>query len=207
MAKQPAVTQNPELFGMFDDELCKNAELRKGLSNLAELPSLGQVEKKPIKHKVFEKGCMGFRRQSQFISVAIACGKAQVRNIDIRKYVALVEKMKDDTHHTIMLQNFSDAEEGRAARGQVLARLDPIHSAIVVVQGLTGRVIRSDSDVVRYDVYYLDRDQLAAFYLACKFQLRGADQLETMIATYSGWVEYDISLCLCDDAGSSDENA
>lgn len=205
MAKQPAVPQNLELFAMFDGELCRNEELRNGLDNLANVRSIEQVEKNPIKHKAFEKGCMGFRRQSQLISIAIACGKAQVRNIDIRKFVALVEKMNDETHHTIMLQNFSDAEDGRAARGQVLARIDPKHSAIVVVQGLTGRVIRSDSDVVRYDVYYLDRDQLAAFYLACKYQLRGADQLETMIATYSGWVEYDI--CLCDEAGSSEENA
>lgn len=206
MADQPVVTQYPKLFAMFDDELCRNAELRQGLENLAKLPALSQVEGKPIKHKAFEKGFMGFRRKSQFISIAIACGKAQVRYIDIRKYVSLVEKMEDDTHHTIMLENFSDAEDGRAARGQVLARIDPIHSAIVVVQGLTGRVIRSDSDVVRYDVFYLDRDQLAAFYLACKFQLRGDDQLETMIATYSGWVEYDISLCLCDDDKSSEEN-
>lgn len=203
MSEESQETLNQDLQTLFGGELLKNLELSRGFANLARLPLLSEVKQNPMTHKAFEKGYMGFRRQSRYMSIAVACGKAMVRNIDLRKYVSLVEMMNDELKHTIMLENFSDADEGRAARGQVLGRIHPKYSALCIVQGLTGRVIRNDSDIVRYDVYYLDRDQMASFYLACKYQLKGGDELENMISTYSGWVEYDVPLGLCDSDNQS----
>lgn len=197
MPDNNTVSLNMDLQTLFGTELAANVTLSNGIANLAALPPLAEVERRPMTHKAFEKGAMGFRRQSKYMSIAVACGKAMVRHIDLRKFVSLVEMMNDENKNTIMLENFSDSDESRAARGQVLGRIHPLYSAICIVQGLTGRVIRSDSDIVRYDVYYLDRDQLASFYLSSKYQLKGGDDLENMISTYSGWVEYDVPLGLC----------
>ena len=126
--------------------------------------------------------------------LAIACGKAQVRYLPLKKFIALVENMHDKESSTIMLQNFQDQDDYKSAKGQVFARINPASSAIHVIQGLTSRVIRNPSDIALFDVYYLDRTDLTSFYLAAKAQIGNADDLETMIATYEGWKAFNVPL-------------
>ena len=91
-----------------------------------------------------------------------------------------------------MLQNFTESEEGNGGRGQILGRLLLENSAIVIIQGVVGRIVRGPSDIALYDVYYLDKKDLFAFYLAAKAQIANKDQLETMIAAYDGWKAFHV---------------
>ena len=64
--------------------------------------------------------------------------------------------MDDEESATVMLQNFSDQEDGRMAKGQVLAQLNPRHSAISVIHGVKGRVVSGPQDIALYDTYELN---------------------------------------------------
>lgn len=166
--------------------------LAQGIKNLAALPDLDPNNKIPGKE--FERGVMGLKVNQRGLSVAIACGKVMVRRIPLEKFVALVEHMHDDESASVMLQNFSDQEDGRMAKGQILGRINPKYSAITVIQGVTGRIIRGPGDIALYDVYYLDKKDMMSFYLAAKFQLGNEDQLDSMIAAFDGWKAFSVPL-------------
>ena len=106
----------------------------------------------------------------------------------------MVELMHDPSSASIMLENFSDQDEYKSAKGQVLGRINAKCSAIQIIQGLTGRIIRNPSDIALFDVYYIDRVDLTSFYLAAKAQISNGDTLETMIASYDGWKAFDVPL-------------
>jgi hypothetical protein len=168
-----------------------------GLANLATLPDFDPENGSPapVPGKILESGVIGLRNvRGKAPQLAIACGTNMVRYIPLAKYIALVEKMDDPASATIMLENFSDRDDSRAGRGQVLARLNAKHSAITIVQGVTGRVIRSANDIALYEVYYLPRQDLTAFYVAAKYQLSNEDTLDSMISAYDGWRAYSIPL-------------
>lgn len=76
----------------------------------------------------------------------------------------------------------------------MLGRLNAASSAITIIQGVTGRVVRTPADIALFDVYYLDRRDLTVFYLAAKAQIGNADRLETVIATFDGWKAFDVPL-------------
>jgi hypothetical protein len=175
----------------------------QGVKNLSALPELDSGNAVP--GKPFEKGVMGLRTSQKGLRIAIACGKMQVRYIPLEKYVALVEKMHDSESASIILQNFTDQEDGRMARGQVLSRINPKFSAMTVIQGVTGRIVRGPHDIALYDVYYLDKKDLMAFYITAKFQLSNEDQLDSMIAAYDGWKAFNVPLNPLDPYGEGDE--
>jgi hypothetical protein len=169
----------------------------KGLKNLADLPEY-QPEKNsptPVPGKSFDSGIIGLRnRRGKTPELAIACGTNIVRYIPLVKFIALVENMKNPDKATIMLENFSNQDEKSSGRGQVLARINAKHSAISIVQGVTGRVIRGPGDIALYEVYYLPRPDLTAFYLTAKFQIGKEDDLDIMITANEGWKAYSIPL-------------
>ena len=175
----------------------------QGVANLSALPDLDPNNKVPGKE--FERGVMGLYTSKRGLRIAVACGKMMVRFLPLEKYVALIEKMHDEESASIMLQNFTDQEDGRMARGQVLARINPKHSALTVIQGVTGRIVRSPHDIALYDVYYLDKKDMMAFYITAKFQLGNEDQLDSLIAAYDGWKAYNVPLNPLDPYGLGDE--
>ena len=183
---------------IFDDifaDFCEEKEgLVQGLKNLHSIPNFGPDHPPAVKGKDFIAGVMGFRRTGSKLNLAIASGKAQVRYIDLKKYIAMVELMHDPSSASIMLENFSDQDEYKSAKGQVLGRINAKCSAIQIIQGLTGRIIRNPSDIALFDVYYIDRVDLTSFYLAAKAQISNGDTLETMIASYDGWKAFDVPL-------------
>lgn len=184
------------LLALFGDDLLEDPGLIQGLANLATLPEFAPEEDSPppVPGKRFEPGVIGFRSGKKSPTLAIACGTNMVRYISLEKYVALIEKLHDRHSATVMLQNFSDQDEQRSGRGQILGRINAKHSVITIVQGVTGRIVRGTEDIALFDVYYLDRKDLTAFYLAAKYQLSNADTLDSMIAAYDGWRAYDIPL-------------
>lgn len=202
MSKKSEIADNATLSEplneLYASSLEKKAGLRQGLENLTTLPE----NPLPLKGKEFADGVMGFRKQSFGLQIAIACGKAMVRYLDLKKYIALVENLHDPRSATIMLQNFSDSTEG--ARGQVLGRINADCSAITIIQGVTGRVIRGPSDIALYDTYFLSRADMTSFYLATKAQISNADQLESMIASFDGWKAFEIPLNPLDPYGIKD---
>lgn len=175
---------------VLNDKEERNALFRRGLMNLACLPATPA----PIKGKEFSEGCMGFRKQSYGIQLAVACGKAMVRYLDLKKFITMVEQMDDPQTATIMLQNSTDSDDSRGAKGQILGRINPKASAITIIQGVTGRIIRGPSDIALYDSYFINRKDLTSFYLASKAQISTADTLETMIAAFDGWKAFDVPL-------------
>ena len=182
---------------LFSRDLAERDALNRGLTNLATLPEFDPDKSSPppVPGKEFTPGVIGFRRVGRGdLALAIACGKAQVRYITLAKFAAMVEQMHDPRTATIMLQNFSESDDNRAARGQVLGRINPQHSAITVVQGVSGRIVRGPGDISLYDCYYIPREDLSAFYIAAKFQLSNADTLESMIAAFDGWRAFEIPL-------------
>lgn len=170
----------------------------QALQNLNGLPPIEAVKKKYMPGKPFQRpGVMGFRRVGRNLSLTIACEKAMVRQIDLSKYVALVEKMHEGDAATIVLENFVEPDENRMPRGQILARLNSTYSCITVAQGLTGRVIHGVGDVVRFDAYYLDKELLTSFYLAAKAQQGVKDELDELISAFDGWKAFEIPLDPC----------
>jgi hypothetical protein len=183
------------LLGGILAEHCDGDEsLLQGLRNLDTIPDFS-TPPPPVKGKKFAKGVMGFRKFTSDLKLALACGTAQVRYLELGKFIAMVENAHAaDNSSTIMLQNFKDKDDHNSARGQVMGRLNMEHSAIHVIQGLTGRVIHNPSDIALFDVYYIDRIDLTSFYLAAKAQVSSANQLEAMIATHDGWKAFDVPL-------------
>jgi hypothetical protein len=192
-AKKSAKTKNI-LNDLLSPSLTDNDKLNQGLSNLNSLPAF-DTPPPSVNGKEFSEGVMGFRKAGRSgLSVAIACGKAQVRYIPLPKFIAMVENLDDPESATIMLQNFQSQEEYKSARGQILARINPESSAITIIQGVSGRIVRGPQDIALFDVYYIDRSDMTAFYLAAKAQVSNEDTLETMIQTYDGWKAFDVPL-------------
>lgn len=179
-----------DLNTLFADSLNDDDIFKRGLNNLSSLPATPA----PLEGKEFSEGCIGFRKQSRGVQLAVACGKAMVRYLDLKKFIAMVEQMDDPRTATIMLQNFTDADDKNGAKGQILGRINPQASAITIIQGVTGRIIRSSSDIALYDIYFINRQELVSFYLASKSQISTADTLESMIAAFDGWKSFDVPL-------------
>lgn len=134
---------------------------------------------------------MAFRRANKFMNLAVVGGKAPVFHLPLEKLVLIVERLHDRNTRTVIVQNCSDAGSEHL-RGQILARINPDHSAIHVVWGALGRAISDPQDVSRSGAYYVRRDDLAAFYLAAKAQLKGGSLLEELLQSNEGWREYDL---------------
>jgi len=188
------VAPSAALSTIFGEKIDSDDSLRKGLANLNKLPPFDVPP--PVVHgRDFCPGLMGFRRSSSGnLNLTIVCDSAQVRSLTMAKYIAMVEHLHDPKTASIMLQNFMDSDERKAAKGQVLARINARSSAIIIIQGLPGRIIRGPEDIALYDVYYLDRAEMTSFYLAAKAQISTGDQIETMIAAYDGWKPFSVPL-------------
>jgi hypothetical protein len=186
-----------------------NDDVARGLANLATLPDISAKTCKiePIFGYTFERGVVGFRRDSSTMTLAIACGKAQVRYISLEKYIALVEQMNDPEGATIVLQNPTDKDNFKSARGQILCRINPKFSAVIVVLGVAGRIIKNKDDVASVEVYFLDRAEMSSYFLAAKAQLSTQNTLENMIAAYEGWREFEIPLDPLSAFGLAGEDA
>lgn len=189
--EESGLSQLPIIFSSSEKDI---KTLDQGLKNLALLPEFDPDEGQPVPGKLFSAGVMGFRRTGRGLQLAVACGKAMVRYIDLGKFIAMVENLHDPQTATIMLENFQEQDDKRSARGQILGRINAQHSAITIIQGVSGRIIRGPSDIALFDVYYINRKDMTAFYLAAKAQISNADTLETMIAAFDGWKAFDVPL-------------
>jgi len=169
-----------------------------GLTNLSRLPVFNPDEGTPSPvpgQEEVEYGVIGFRRNGGKLMLAIACGTAMVLYLPLDKFIALVEGMNDERSANVIVQNHKIGEEGRQdSRGQIIARLNPVNSAIQAVHGVVGKPIKAASDITMTSVYYLDRKDLLSFYVAAKVQLGTEDQLESLIAAHDGWRGYSIPL-------------
>jgi len=172
-----------------------DSKFKKTIENLSKLNPPNKMPGKPLK-----EGVIGFKRNGRNLNLTIACGRAIVRQIELLKFVTMIEKMHD-SDATVVLENFSDADEFKASRGQTLGRFNPKYSCITVAQGLTGRVIHGTSDVVRLDAYYLNKDILTAFYLSSKLQLGMEDKLSELIGAYDGWKVFELPVDPCNPEG------
>lgn len=171
----------------------KDSSVLKGLYNLNKIAEFGS-NLPPVKGSDFSEGVVGLRSSRKGLVLTIACGKSMVRFIPLRKFIAMVEHMLDPVSATIVLENFKVSDNNQSARGQLLARINPESSAISIIQGVTGRVVRGAKDVALFDNYYIDRSDLTAFYLAAKAQISNEDTLEEMIQAYDGWKAFDVPL-------------
>lgn len=175
-----------------------SSSFEQGLQNLSRLPEfdLNRSIPRPVPgQEAVHRGIIGFRRNSGKITLAIACGTATILYLPLDKYVALIEYMHDDRSANIIIQNQKISEEGRQdGRAQIIARFNPAHSALHVVHGVIGRVIKAAKDISHIEIYYLSRRDLACFYIAAKCQVGTEEQLENLIAAYDGLKGYEIPL-------------
>ena len=191
------------LYGLQD----VSKSLEQGLKNLNKLPDYSELEEAKksndfeklkaleVKGKPFEKGIIGFKKQLKGeLRLAIACGKAQARFLTLPKFIALVENLHDSESSTIIIQNFRDQDGSLSSRGQTLARINAKSSAIQVIQGVTGKIVRGPNDIALFDVYYINRTDLTAYYLAAKAQIGNQDELEVMLQAFDGWKNFNVPL-------------
>ena len=194
--EEPQSIQNP-LDTIFNGR-CEDGIFSQALQNLAGIKLISEVKESPMPGKPFDNvGVMGFRRVANRLRLTIACERAIVRDLELGKFIAMVERMHDPEKATIVLENFTEADENRVPRGQVLGRINQEFSCITVAQGLTGRVIHSHGDLARLDAYYVSREQLTSFYLAAKAQIGDEGKLNELVAAYDGWKAFDIPLNPC----------
>lgn len=171
----------------------------KGIASLARLPEFDLDNGVPAPvpgQDAVQQGVLAFRRNGGEISLAVACGTAMVQSLPLDKFVAMVERMHDDDRTaSIVIQNHRVGDRHREeSRGQIVGRINPLHTAIQIIHGVHGRAIKSASDIAQVDIYYLDRAELAVYYLAAKLQIGADDRLEEMIAAFEGWKGYAIPL-------------
>jgi len=171
-----------------------DGSLLKGLENLNKIAEFDS-KFEPVKGTDFSEGVIGYRGyKGKNPLLTVACGKSMVREITLKKFIAMVENLDDPKSATIMLQNFDTQGKDRDPKGQILARINYKSSAISIIQGVTGRVIKGARDIALFDNYYIDRSDLTAFYLAAKAQISNEDTLEEMIQTYEGWKAFEVPL-------------
>ena len=203
MTKEKQTSQDiKELLGnLYEDYNEDNEALLQGLTNLNSMAKLEDAE--DVAGKKYTKGVLGFRKYRSNLAITVACGTAQVRYIKLPKYISMIENLhQTDSSATIMLQNFETSDNDKSAsKGQILGRINPKSSAIHIMQGLTGRIIRNPSDIALLDIYYIDRAELTSYYLASKFQIGNEGKLEEMIATFDGWKAFEVPLDLANPYG------
>ena len=168
--------------------------LIQGLKNIAAMaPFYGDLKPKPVPGMgEMLPGFVAFRRSQKNMNLAVVGGKFPVMYLPMDKLVQVVERMHDPKRRTVIVQNCSDAADSEYARGQILARINPEHSALHVAWGYNSRVIREPDDIAKPGVYYINREDLLPFYLAAKAQLKGGDLLEELLRANEGWREYDL---------------
>ena len=123
------------LENIFAESCEDNEPFVQGLNNLNSLPAFSK-NPPPVKGKKFIPGYKGLRFNKSRLSLVITCGTAQVRYIDLPKFISMVENMHDPEKATIMLQNFQDQDDYKSAKGQILGRINAESSAIHIIQGL-----------------------------------------------------------------------
>lgn len=167
--------------------------LALGLANLKLIRTYGEANWPALPHSDFALGAIAFRSEwGEGIKIGVACGKAQQRHFSLRHFVAMVEGIGKPEEATVLVQNFTDRDDKQSARGQILAQINPEHSAIIVWQGLAGRVISSYSDIALQEQYYIPRDDLTAIYVAAKFQVANTKRLDELAAANEGWKQFNI---------------
>lgn len=180
---------------IFSNELADaQPGLVQGLINLASLPEFDLPNGVPAVvpgHDGVQRGIIGFRRMGGLLTLALACGTAQIQYFPLDKYIAVIEKMNDPHHASINVQN---PVKGKDGCGQIKARLNPRHSAIHVIHGVHGRYIKENKHINTHEVYYIPRAILGRYYLASKAQIEAGDQLDSMIAAYDGEQGFSIPL-------------
>ncbi|MDA3823745.1 MAG: hypothetical protein PF450_14205 [Bacteroidales bacterium] len=203
MAKAKEAGQNVtallgNLYEGYNEE--GSEALLQGLTNLNSMAKIEEAE--DVAGKKYSPGVIGFRKYKSKLDITIACGTAQVRDIKLAKFISMIENLhKTDKSATIMLQNFETSDNNNPSKGQILGRINPKSSAIHIMQGLTGRIIRNPSDIALFDIYYVDRTELTSYYLAAKSQIGNEAKLEEMIATFDGWKAFEVPLDLANPYG------
>jgi len=181
------------LHKLFIKELTDcEPNLERGLINLARLPEFDLKNGIPARvpgHVGVQCGIIGFRRMAGQMALALACGIAPISYLQLEKFIAIIELMHDESSATVNLQSPVSGKDGC---GQIIARLNPSHSAIHVMHGVVGKVIKRTEHIVSNEVYYLPRTVLVRFYLAAKAQIEAGDQLDSLIAAYDGVKGYSI---------------
>lgn len=174
-----------------------NAGFALGLANLKKIQSYSESNWLVAPYSEFSVGTIGFKSDwGSGVKLVVACGKAQQRSIMPRHFIAMVEGAGDEDKASVLIQNFSDVDEKRTSRGQIIGQLNFEHSALIIYQGLAGKVIKRFSDIALQDVYYIPREELAAYYVACKFQMANSKRLDEMSAANEGWKAFNIPLDL-----------
>jgi hypothetical protein len=181
-------------------EICEasieaNPGLALGLANLKKIKVNAGSNWPVVPFSEFELGTIGFRSSyGDGVKIAVAGGQAQQRHFALPHYIAMVEGMGNKNDSSVLLQNFTDRDDKNSGRGQILGQISQKHSALIIWQGLSGRVINSYSDVALQDVYYIRPDELAAMYVASKFQVANLKRLDELAAANQGWKAFNIPL-------------
>lgn len=184
-----------EIAGICAASVETNPGLTRGIANLQKIKVYAEANWPALPFSDFALGTIAFRSEwGEGIKIAVACGKAQQRHFALRHFVAMVEGIGKRDEATVLVQNFTDRDDKQSARGQILAQINPEHSAIVVWQGVAGRVISTYSDVALQEIYYIPRDDLAAMYVASKFQIANIKRLDELAAANEGWKNFNIPL-------------
>lgn len=191
----------PKYLDTIFSGMMENEVIRQAIKNLANLPTMDEARERPMPGKKFYEGVMGYRRVANTLKLSVGCGRAMVRHIDPSKFIAMVENMHNEKLATIVIENFTEGEDSnRMPRGQILGRINPDYSCMVIAQGLTGRVIHGPSDMVRLDAYYISKELLTAFYISSRLQRGVQSKLDELIGSFDGWKAYNIPRDPCEPA-------
>lgn len=174
-----------------------NPGLALGLANLSKIKDYTEENWPAAPYSDFNVGTIGFRSDwVAGVKLAVACGKAQQRHFSAKHLIAMVEGMGNPDTASVLMQNFTDQDDKRSAQGQIIGHISIEHSAIIFYQGLSGKIIKSYSDIALKDVYYIPKDDLAAFYVVSKFQSANIKRLDELAAANEGWKAFNVPLDL-----------
>jgi hypothetical protein len=161
-----------------------------GLANIHRLPSTP----KPYSGSTLDTGFIAFTRRDSELRLTIAYGRLMPQHIPLPQFIELIEHADE----TLLLQNCKELDQrfGSSSRGQLLATLCKKRSSLIFVHGVVGKVVRSEKDIAKRGEYFIDRSILQAFYIAVKNQAVYQAELESLLNSNDGWLEYQIQdLC------------
>jgi hypothetical protein len=177
-----------ETYPVLTSHLLDINNLVPGLANIKALPE----KPKPHSKANLCNGVIALTGRDYSLRVTIAYDRLIPQHISLFQFSELIERMGE----TLLLQNFRESDKSYGSRGQLLATFCKKRSCFIFVNGVVGKVIRSEREIVKRGEYFIDRALLQTYYIASKCQLSQQAELERLLNTHDGWIEYQIKdLC------------
>ena len=126
------------------------------------------------------------------LGVSLSAHYNMTIDIPFNRLVAMVERMYTPNMATVVIQEHAVGGYKQPAQRQILGLVNPFYAKITILQSYSGEYLTEEKapEVVQH--FYVDRSELAPFYLTAKLHLMGMERRLAMDPYTLGWNGFDI---------------